>query len=250
MNASNGLLPLVSQYDQLRARPPVAADWVRCGHPVRPRFASVRSYRAGPRERCQRHDEAVADYEKQMLRPDYPVRTARLRLRPLGRDDVDAVLAYRGRPDVTRFVPIEPATRANVEQRIADGWASELTDEGQFMIVGVEVASTSALVGDVMLRWISRQHARGEIGYAFHPDAAGHGYATEAGREVMRLGFEQLGLHRITARMDERNEASIALARRLGMRLEGRLVDSEYLKGEWTTKLEFALLRAEWRHDA
>jgi RimJ/RimL family protein N-acetyltransferase len=53
-------------------------------------------------------------------------------------------------------------------------------------------------------------------------------------------------LHRIVARLDERNEASARVARRLGMRQEARLVDTEMFKGEWSTELDFAMLAAEW----
>jgi RimJ/RimL family protein N-acetyltransferase len=48
------------------------------------------------------------------------------------------------------------------------------------------------------------------------------------------------------ARMDERNEPSVRVARRLGMRQEARLVCSEFFKGEWSTELGFAMLAAEW----
>ena len=36
------------------------------------------------------------------------------------------------------------------------------------------------------------------------------------------------------------------LARRLGMRQEARLVRNEFFKGEWSTKLDFAMLTDEW----
>ncbi len=63
---------------------------------------------------------------------------------------------------------------------------------------------------------------------------------------MLRLGFEGLGLHRIVARIDERNESSVRLARRLGMRQEARLVRNEFFKGEWSTELDFAMLADEW----
>ena len=63
---------------------------------------------------------------------------------------------------------------------------------------------------------------------------------------MLRLGFEGLGLHRIVARIDERNESSVRLARRLGMRQEARLVSNELFKGEWSNELDFALLADEW----
>jgi len=57
---------------------------------------------------------------------------------------------------------------------------------------------------------------------------------------------EDVCLHRIVARIDERNESSVRLARRLGMRQEARLVRNEFFKGEWSTELDFAMLADEW----
>jgi RimJ/RimL family protein N-acetyltransferase len=160
---------------------------------------------------------------------------------------VDALLAYRNRPDVCRYVPFEPMGRQVIVDRLAGLWArTALTDEGQALTLGAVLAGTGELVGDVILFWHSKEHRGGEIGYVFNPDFAGHGYATEAARAVLRLGFEDLGLHRIVARLDERNEASARVARRLGMRQEARLVDNEIFKGEWSTELQFALLADEW----
>ena len=84
------------------------------------------------------------------------------------------------------------------------------------------------------------------MAYVLHPVFSGHGYATEAARAVLGLGFDDLGLHRIVARIDERNEPSARLARRLGMREEARLVHNEFFKGEWSTELDFAMLAEEW----
>jgi RimJ/RimL family protein N-acetyltransferase len=182
------------------------------------------------------------------LRPSYPVRSERLLLRPLVVADADSLVAYRGRGDVCRYVPFEPMNRHDVIERIAGPWArTELTDEGQGLTLGAEVSETGELAGDVMLFWHSRANADGELGYVLNPALGGRGYATEAARAMLRLGFDALGLHRIIARIDERNEPSARLARRLGMRQEARLVDNEFFKGEWTTELDFAMLADEWR---
>jgi RimJ/RimL family protein N-acetyltransferase len=181
------------------------------------------------------------------LRPRYPVRSERLLLRPLTVGDAGALLAYRSREDVCRYVPFEPMSRGEVIERIAGQWArTELTGEGQWLTLGAQVGETGELAGDVGLLWRSRAHAGGELGYAFNPALGGRGYATEAAEVMLRLGFEGLGLHRIVARMDERNEPSVRVARRLGMRQEARLVGSEFFKGEWSTELGFAMLADEW----
>ncbi|BFU42455.1 GNAT family N-acetyltransferase [Krasilnikovia sp. MM14-A1004] len=189
----------------------------------------------------------VSSERQHELRPDYPIRTERLLLRPLTTDDADALLTYRSVPDVCRYVPFEPMDRQTILDRMATVWANTgLTDEGQALTLGVELAADSDLIGDVVLFWHSREHSSGEIGYVINPEHVGHGYATEAARAMLRLGFEELGLHRIIARLDERNDASANVARRLGMRQEARLVHNEFFKGEWSTELDFAMLAEEW----
>jgi RimJ/RimL family protein N-acetyltransferase len=177
----------------------------------------------------------------------YPVLTKRLSLRPLTSADIDALLAYRSDPDVCRYVPFAPMDRQVIAERLATQWVTTaLTDEGQALTLGVEITETGELVGDVVLFWHSREHLGGEIGYVVNPAFGGQGYATEAAHALLRLAFEDLGLHRVVARIDERNEASAKVARRLGMRQEARLVRNEMFKGEWSTELDFAMLADEW----
>jgi RimJ/RimL family protein N-acetyltransferase len=182
------------------------------------------------------------------LRPRYPIRTERLLLRPLTPADTDALLAYRSRADVCRYLPFEPMTPEVVAARLAGDWARhELTDEGQAITLGIESTDGGELVGDLVLFWRSRAHAGGEIGWVLHPEHTNRGYATEAATALLDLAFGDLGLHRVVARLDERNEPSARLARRLGMREEARLVENELFKGEWSTELDFAILAAEGR---
>jgi RimJ/RimL family protein N-acetyltransferase len=106
--------------------------------------------------------------------------------------------------------------------------------------------ATGDRVGEATLGWTSEEHRGGEVGYLVHPGHRGQGYATEMSEEMLRLGFADLGLRRMVARLDARNAASAAVCERLGMRLEAHLVENEYVKGEWCSELDYALLREEW----
>jgi RimJ/RimL family protein N-acetyltransferase len=182
-----------------------------------------------------------------VLAPDYPVLTDRLTLRPLHpASDVDAVHAYQSRADVCRYIPYEPRSRAEVAERLRTA-RSTLTEEGQALFLAVVLRSADELIGDVMLAWRSAEHRGGEIGYVLNPAYQGHGYATEACRAMLALAFDGLGLHRVIARVDARNDASVSVLRRLGMRQEAHLVQNEWFKGEWTDELDFAMLADEWR---
>lgn len=179
---------------------------------------------------------------------EYPIHTERLILRPIAPSDAAAMHVYKSDPDAVRYVPYEPLERADIEQRIATIWSTtQFTQEGDAVSLAVEERATGALVGDVVLFWRSEANRSGEVGYIFDPRVAGRGYATETVEALLALGFDGLGLHRIAARIDERNTASAKVVERLGFRREARLVESEWFKGEWSTLLVYALLEDEWR---
>lgn len=186
-----------------------------------------------------------------MLRPTYPLETDRLVLRPYADDDLVALHDLERRDETARYLYNEPldldATRAQLERRAA---MTAIDDEHDDLALVAVIKASGARVGHVMLHRTSREHRQGEIGYVLHPDHQGHGYATEATALLLRLGFEELGLHRIVGRLDARNEASAKVLERLGMRREAHLCENEFVKGEWCDELVYAILASEWRERA
>jgi RimJ/RimL family protein N-acetyltransferase len=199
---------------------------------------------------CQGSSRASEEFLKMrgVLRPAYPIETARLRLRPFEAGDLEALHAIQSREDVARYLYWGPRSLDEVRDALADRMQMTVLEaEGQTLVLAAVLRDSGELVGDVNLRWLSEAHRQGEVGYVFHPDHHGHGYAVEATAEVLRLGFEELALHRIVARCDGRNVASTRLMERLGMRREAHLRENELVKGVWTDELVFALLAREWR---
>jgi RimJ/RimL family protein N-acetyltransferase len=182
-----------------------------------------------------------------MFEPDYPIRTERLLLRPYDPADVDALYAYQRLPEVHRYLYTEPRSRSEVEALVAErADARALTEAGQALTLVAVLAQTGELVGDCVLFWHSLEHQQGEVGYVFNPAYQGRGLATETVGALLRLGFEGLGLHRIAGRLDARNVASARVLERVGLRREAHMVENEFVKGEWTDELIYAILRAEW----
>lgn len=179
---------------------------------------------------------------------EYPLKTARLLLRPYEKTDFEELYGIQSRADVTRYLYWGPRDRTGVRDSLAMKLrATGFDDGGDNLTLAVVLPETGALIGDVQLVWVSRDHLQGEIGYVFHPDHAGRGYATEAAEVMLWVGFERLGLHRICGRLDERNVASARVLERLGMRREAHFRENEFVKGEWTDELVYAILADEWR---
>ncbi|MFC3448429.1 GNAT family N-acetyltransferase [Amycolatopsis speibonae] len=183
-----------------------------------------------------------------MLSPDFPITTQRLTLRAFTSADLDELNSFQSRADVARYLYWGPRSRAESAAALAKRvHSSSLSKEGQLLAVAVELTETGQLIGDLNLEYLSSEHRQGEVGFVFHPDHHGKGFAAEAATELLRLGFEELGLHRIIGRCDGRNTASATLMERLGMRKEAHLRENEVVKGEWTDELVFAMLEDEWK---
>jgi RimJ/RimL family protein N-acetyltransferase len=179
--------------------------------------------------------------------PDLPLLTDRLELRPFAVDDLDAFLAYRGREDVARYLLGPALDRAAAATALRQAMAATALDrEGDHLDLAIVRRDTGELIGDVLLMHRSTEHAMAELGFSVHPDHHGQGFAREAAHEMLRIGFEDVGLHRIIGRCHARNDASAGLMRRLGMRQEAHFVRNEMIKGEWVDELVFALLTDEW----
>lgn len=151
----------------------------------------------------------------------------RLLLRPWGADDAGFLLDLESRWEVVRFLgahPVTMRTRADALASIARRRAVDHPVHGIWAIV----AAGGRLVGNLLLKPIplsAGESAGGpgdvEIGWHLHPDAWGHGYATEAAQAVLRDAFGR-GLAKVLAVTDPDNHASQAVCRRLGMTALGR----------------------------
>lgn len=184
-----------------------------------------------------------------------PIVTERLVLRPLSENDVADVYEYQRLDEVLRFIPWPRRTaqegaehtrkRAGMRTLAADSdavfFACVLPGEPSLFGDGGD-----RVIGDVMLRLSDADNADVEIGWVFHPDFAGRGYATEASAAVLALAFEQLDAHRVHAQLDPVNTASAALCTRLGMRHEGTTRETFYDKGAWSDSAFYGILRSEF----
>jgi RimJ/RimL family protein N-acetyltransferase len=177
-----------------------------------------------------------------------PIETARLTLRSFTPGDFDDLYAYQSRPDVVRFLYWPPRDRGQVRRGLRERCQETSLDaEGDWLTFAVVWREAGRVVGEIGLKLVSREDRLGEIGFVFHPDYQGRGLATEAARAMLALGFGPLRWRRIIGSCDARNLASARLMERIGMRLAGRRVCSDYVKGDWIDKLVYAIPDREWK---
>jgi len=109
----------------------------------------------------------------------------------------------------------------------------------------VRLAPGSSLIGSVGLRDIDAEHQQAELGFWIGREWWGSGYASEAANEVVRFGFDELGLNRIYAHHMVRNPAAGKVLRRIGMQQEGVLRERVRKWGVYEDVVVYATLRAD-----
>ena len=152
------------------------------------------------------------------------IETTRLILRPLTRDDVDAIFAVIGDPVAMRHYP-RAFTYEDAEQWIARN-LRRYEENGHGMMALV-LKTTGEVIGDC---GIACQLVEGEtmleVGYHLRRDRWGNGYAIEAARASIAFGFRELAAERIVALIRPENMPSRRVADRNGMTVERLVVHS------------------------
>lgn len=155
-------------------------------------------------------------------------------LRPLTLGDVDAVHSWARLPESCRYQAWGPNT---YEQTQAFVQAAVTASANRLVFA---VVLDGEVVGSAQLKLHGPSTA--EIAFGVHPQRWGHGIATAAARELLRLGFGEHGRHRIFGTCDPRNLASAAVLQKIGMRYEGRMRGTIYIRDGWRDSDLFARL--------
>ncbi len=173
-----------------------------------------------------------------------PLKTERLIIRQVSTNDVDLMLKMDKQEVTQKFLGgIKNKTR---EERIAflEKKASRFNEghAGQLTVC----LSDGTPIGFTGLS-IHENDSNAEISYLFDSDYTGKGYCTESSKELIRVGFDELKLHKIYGDTIEGNISSIKVFEKLGFTLEGTRREAAYLKEEDTYKdfLDYGLLDKE-----
>lgn len=169
------------------------------------------------------------------------LRTERLTLRPFDVADAPRVQQLAGAEEIARntlLIP-HPYPDGLAEQWIGSHEAAALAGTLNLVIDDGE------LVGAIGLT-INKEHDHAEVGYWVGVPYWNRGYATEALREVLRYGFEELGLNRIYAYHFTRNPASGRVLAKAGMHHEGMMRRHMKKWGQYVDVELYGIVREDW----
>lgn len=163
------------------------------------------------------------------------VTTKRLVIRPFKESDADALYSYTSNAKTMHYLPEEPFTRQEV--------ACFIANKNEAYAVVLQASDT--LIGHIVFERYFGDHSY-EIGWVFHQDYWGKGYATEAAAAVLTYGFEEMGLHRVVATCQPENHASYRIMEKLGMRREGLFLQCIPYRDTWWDEYSYAILQQEY----
>ena len=169
------------------------------------------------------------------------LQTSRLTLRPYSEADIPELMPLIGTREVaaTTLRIAHPYTEEDAKAFL------RLTKEPDKIWLAITLRGDGRQIGGIGLR-VDQQHQHAELGYWLGVDYWGKGYATEAGREMIRYGFEELGMHRIFATHFKHNPASGRILKKLGMTYEGCQREHLLKWGQFVDSELYGLLRHEW----
>lgn len=173
------------------------------------------------------------------------LKTERLTLRKMLPSDAEDMYEYASNPIVPRYLlwKVHPSVKFSLSylKFIKTQYAA-----GNFFDWALTLADGGKMIGTCGFTLIDGENHAGEIGYVLNPAYWGKGIAAEAIKRVMSFGFGELRLNRIYARIMDGNAQSEKVAEKCGMRHEGTLRSSMFVKGEFKTIKIYAVLRDEF----
>jgi RimJ/RimL family protein N-acetyltransferase len=138
-----------------------------------------------------------------------------------------------------------PLTEASLNWYLED--VNDIEKSEAFLYKAIEVA-TGKVVGHISLGGISKKNKAARISRVFvADDCKGKGYGTAMVKQILKIGFKDLQLHRIALGVYSNNIAAIKCYQKAGMQIEGITRDCLWFKEKWWSLVEMSILEEEWK---
>jgi [ribosomal protein S5]-alanine N-acetyltransferase len=174
--------------------------------------------------------------------------TDRLLLRDFREDDWRAVHEYGSDPEAVKYLPWGPNTEEETRNFLSSVFEEQKEQPRRSYNFALILRSENKLVGSCRIKITDADYINeGEIGYVLNRSYWKRGLTSEAARQILHFGFEQLKLHRIIATCYPANIASYRVMEKIEMQKEGYLRELKLAKGVWQDCLLYSILSREWK---
>jgi RimJ/RimL family protein N-acetyltransferase len=171
------------------------------------------------------------------------IKTARLLLRKMKKEDAKEILEMRSSEEVMQFIDRERAsTLEDAERYLERINATIASDNG--ILWGIELKSKPGkIIGNIGFWRMVREHFRAEIGYMLLPAYWRKGIMKEAIKAVIDFGFTRMNLHSIEANINPGNTASGLLLESAGFTKEAYFRENYYFNGTFHDTIIYSLVK-------
>ncbi|MAH07993.1 hypothetical protein CMI38_07135 [Candidatus Pacearchaeota archaeon] len=179
------------------------------------------------------------------------LKTERLVLRELDIEDLAEVVRLADNLEVSKYLEKVPHPYSKKDGEWFIGKCNNDAKKDPRENYELAIECDGKLVGLIGLTDVNEFHGTATLGYWLGEEYWRQGIMSEASREMVRFGFEDLGLRRIDIEADVENEGSNALIKKLGAESEG--IRKQYRKSISTGAIAdrniYGLLRNNWEND-
>jgi RimJ/RimL family protein N-acetyltransferase len=173
----------------------------------------------------------------------------RIVLRALEREDLKLVHKWQNDEEVMRLARSQPDHVISMEALSAELDKQIKNEDPTTRRYGIEEKSNGELIGWCSISYNSwaRRYTSADIGLAIgEKDRWQKGYGTEVTSLLLKECFEQLSLHRTGWWTYAENKGSIALAKKMGFKEEGRLRQNVFFDNMFHDTIVLGLLKSEY----
>ncbi len=172
------------------------------------------------------------------------IKTERLILREITKDDVNEIFEIFSDEDVAKFDWFAPIKDIDAALKFIQRY-KESFEEKEEITWGIALKETNKLIGICCLGNFESDSRRAEIGYDIKKTEWNKGYATESVKAITEYGFNKLNLNRIEAFITPGNDASVKVLKNLGYTQEGIVRERDLIKGKLEDGIIMAILKRD-----
>lgn len=147
----------------------------------------------------------------------FQIETGRLIIRDVREDDIPIIVKQCAEPEARNSILFFQASETYNKKDLANAIAWAKHPQREHYILSVTLKADRTLIGTCAIANVKSESVETSIGWHYGNEFRGNGYATEAARELLYIGFELNEVSEIYADCFADNKASIRIMEKIGM---------------------------------